>query len=188
MKDLLRQPGPSELQLRALAIVDKKKRIYVSHVRRLVGNSEAAADVLQDLRVEILRSRTLPRAEDELARYLYGMLTKVAYQWRLKHRSPFIEHCECPEAHLQLVEEALSEDASADADFGPADIKFRTEFLRQRAGELSPKSAQVFTKVACEGASQQAVAAQMGTALATVKTHYQRAMKAVQKFLRGGRS
>src|SRR5688572_26617345 len=119
MKQPPSEEGPSEIQLKALAIVHQEEGKFLSRAARMVNGRQAASDVLQELRVQILASNTLPTENERLTRYLFGMLARTAGKWRTKNLDSRIEHCVSPETHLGRIPEQLWQHASADADYGP---------------------------------------------------------------------
>jgi RNA polymerase sigma factor (sigma-70 family) len=188
MKDEVTERGLSDGQAAALAVVEQDETKFVSQAARILRDRQAASDVIQELRLEILQSHSLPQEAHELKPYLTTMLTNVAYRWRSKNLDPRMEHCQCPEEHLKLIEEQLRQPASAEDDFGSVDVGFRSAFLRRRAEEMPVRRAEVFTKVSA-GATHEKVATDMGIKLTSVKSHWRRALKKLRgKTFPGGKS
>lgn len=173
----------------ALVIVEREKEKWLSQAARVVKDPHAASDVLQDFRVAILSSNSLPKEEEQLRRYLRRVMTYVAYRWLRKNLNSRVEHCESPEERLQSTEQA-DQMPSGDADFGPVDLDFRRADLGRRARALlPPKCLEVFTEVLRAGAIDAEVATKLGMPLATVKAHFQRALQKLRgKESPGGKS
>lgn len=178
--------GPSEIQLKALKIVDQQARKFLSRAARIVNCRQAAHDVLQELRVQILASNTLPTEDERLTRYLFGMLVRTAVKWRTKNFDPRIEHCGSPDTDLGRIQEQLWQHAGAEADYGPVDVDFRNAFLKRLAGDLPRKCAKRFLNVLKRRVTGADVAPTSSTTSATEKSHYQRALKKLRLKIQSG--
>jgi len=185
MKQSSNDEFPSEVKLRALDIVQREEKKFLSRAARMVYGRQAAHDVVQELRVQILASNTLPTENERLTRYLFGMLVKVADKWRTRNLDSRIEHC--GSLDTGRLQERLSQLASVDADYGPVDVDFRNALLKRLAEDLPPKCKAGFIKVLTKRMTN--VTAKPDDTAATEESHYQRAVKKLRrKIVPGGNS
>lgn len=168
-------PVPSQAGLRQLCLTLRAdlKRFLLAR-----GSSEAdAEDLLQDLFVRIEDAATGPVRSPRA--YLYQMLNNMAHTRRRTEMR----------RQAREAEWLDSRQAGGEADAAPDQgetLAARDELTRveARLASLPERTALIFRQFRIEGASQKAIAHELGISVSAVEKHLQRAYKAVLEIRR----
>jgi RNA polymerase sigma-70 factor (ECF subfamily) len=161
-------------------LYDHSSTLLYTLALRILGNREEAAELLQDVYLEIWR---------KVARYDVGRGTPVAWLVTLT-RSRAIDRVRARAARRQQSKDTLDGAAAARVpDFGPSPFETQAEqelrlLVGQALGALPPAQQQAIELAYYEGLSHMEIATRLNQPLGTVKTRIKLGMSKLRDTLR----
>jgi RNA polymerase sigma-70 factor (ECF subfamily) len=160
-----------------------QSRVY-SHVQRMLGQSEDAADVTQEVFIKVYQTLNLFRGQSSFQTWLYRVTANLCVdRHRRRQRSPQVARS--LDAPLETDSGELEVEV-ADFDGGPEECLLSTELrqhVRQAMEGLSDKLRAVMVMHDLEGLSYEEIAEALRIPLGTVKSRLFHARGALRKLL-----
>ncbi len=162
-------------------------RTYRARLLRLVafstGDYDLAETIVQDCFLKAYRARESFRGDCSVSTWLYTIALNVTRDYQRLQKPHFRKAAELTAADLTDVNPALaSQEPSPESRMLAEEQANRVQLALK---SLSPKQRIVFIMRFLDEMELQEISATTGMSLSTVKTHIQRAMKAVRSRLRG---
>jgi RNA polymerase sigma-70 factor (ECF subfamily) len=146
------------------------------YVVKLLGNEDAALDVLQEVWVKVFRGIGSLRVPEALRAWLYCVARGTALN-RLRDVAGRVG----AEESLDDVPDAAVDGGTASADFGPDEVLE----VHRALDRLEPRSREVLVLLFLEGLTVDEIAAIVGVPPGTVKSRIHRAKKTLRGLLEG---
>lgn len=174
-RELLLQFRQSATKERAFTAILKKyqEKLYW-HIRRMVVDHEDANDVLQNMFIKVWKGLENFREDSQLYTWLYRIATNecLSFLEQQKKRST---------VSLGDVEEGLSNQVKADANFDPAKLEWKLQLAIQ---QLPEKQRLVFNLRYFDELPYNEMSRILDTSEGALKASYHHAAKKIEEFIK----
>jgi RNA polymerase sigma factor (sigma-70 family) len=142
-------------------LIAQHRTALVSHVKRILGRSEDAEDVVQETCVRLLRVRDFWRGERQVRAFLFKIATNLARD-ELRRRRACFYGAHIPIDGLNIPGDALQPDALVDGHLA-------VEAVGHALRSLPPRLREVFNLHVGSQLSYRAIAKRLGISAKTVE-------------------
>jgi RNA polymerase sigma-70 factor, ECF subfamily len=167
----------SEGQVNALGILyDRYSRLVYSIAYKILGSSEEAEDITQDVFLTLWRRNSYDPARGSLSSFLTTMT-----------RSRAIDRIRSRGARLRVIQrlQGLVRTEATPSPLEQASLGERSQVIRQALAQLSEAERQVLEIAYYEGLSQSEIAERLAIPLGTVKTRSRQGLIKLRQTLQG---
>ncbi|QSF48005.1 sigma-70 family RNA polymerase sigma factor [Paenibacillus tianjinensis] len=171
--ELIRQKDPAALEM----LYDRYEGIIYSFAHRIVKDSMAAEEVMQELFMRIWKNaEQYDSAKGKLSTWMFTVTRNIAID-QLRKKNSGIPQQSAGSEELQQIRDTgtMTEDM--------VELMMVGEQVREALQELSRDQQQVVDLIYYQGLTQQEVAIRVAVPLGTVKSRVRLAMKQLQKRL-----